>query len=156
MQCNALIFRGNKVNESREKQANMDMDTSNGYHCPNGDTLQELNDCANRMRITSIEITHAANSGYVIDLRNKLTGSFSDIPPAPAAQRRSCRHCSFTRCVSTPPNRVIPVPTDSFSPRYCTTPFAATVADEFGYFRVMRVPSCTPLGWRRVILPRRM
>ena len=56
------------MSESREKQVDMDMDTSNGYHCPNGDTLQELNDCANRMRITAIEITHAANSGYNMHL----------------------------------------------------------------------------------------
>uniref|UniRef100_A0A914WTD5 Transketolase signature 1 domain-containing protein n=1 Tax=Plectus sambesii TaxID=2011161 RepID=A0A914WTD5_9BILA len=49
---------------SSDHSEKMDMDTSNGYHCPNGDTLQELQDCANRMRITSIEITAAANSGH--------------------------------------------------------------------------------------------
>lgn len=30
-----------------------------------GETLQELQDCANRIRITSIEITTAAKSGFV-------------------------------------------------------------------------------------------
>lgn len=44
------------------------MDSSaaaNGYHCPNAETVQELNDLANRMRITAIQITNAANSGCV-------------------------------------------------------------------------------------------
>lgn len=41
----------------------MDSAANNGYHCPNGETIQELKDLANRMRITAIQITNAANSG---------------------------------------------------------------------------------------------